>query len=29
LGVTFRARVLERDVLAINHGRAAIVFPSV
>jgi acyl dehydratase len=27
-GVTFRARVLERDVLAINNGRAAIVFPS-
>jgi len=29
LGVTFRARVLERDVLAINPGRAAIVFPAV
>jgi acyl dehydratase len=28
LGVTFRARVLERDILAINNGRATIAFPS-
>jgi acyl dehydratase len=28
LGVTFRARVLERGVLAINNGRAAIAFQS-
>jgi hypothetical protein len=28
LGVTFRARVLERGILVINNGRATIAFQS-